>query len=41
METIRANEYHDLVSVTDPQVSPDGELAQSHLAAQRRSVAEW
>ncbi|GKZ14871.1 S9 family peptidase [Haladaptatus sp. T7] len=25
METIRANEYHDLVSVTDPQVSPDGE----------------
>ncbi len=25
METIRANEYHDLVSVNGPQVSPDGE----------------
>ncbi|WP_227353015.1 S9 family peptidase [Haladaptatus salinisoli] len=25
METIRANEYHDIAKVSDPQLSPDGE----------------
>ncbi|MFH5800292.1 prolyl oligopeptidase family serine peptidase [Haladaptatus sp. CMAA 1911] len=25
MKTIRANDYHDLVSVNDPQISPDGD----------------